>query len=93
MILTDKTYIEMPPDNTPLVHYLNIYQMLSILQRLRHLVFIISIFIQRCVGSDLDFTFLQGRYQNHLLWEDNTPVKKDEGYAFRVKNWGTDHEL
>ena len=33
MILTDKPYIEVPPDDTPLMHYLNIYQLLSILQR------------------------------------------------------------
>ena len=32
MILTDKPYIEIPPDSTPQMHYLNIYQLLSILK-------------------------------------------------------------
>ena len=31
MILTDKSYIETPSINTPLMHYLNIHQLLSIL--------------------------------------------------------------
>ena len=31
MIVTDKSYIETPPDGTELIHYLNIYQLLSML--------------------------------------------------------------
>ena len=87
MILTDKPYIEIPSDNTPLVHYLNIYQMLSILKS-KHLVFSsVSLYKD---ASEATLTLPSYKeVSKYLLWEDNTPVKKDEGYAFH-KKWGTD---
>ena len=84
MILTDKSYIEIPPGCTPLMHYLNIYQLLSILKS-KNLVFSsVSLY-----NDASEATLTSPSYKEvskYLLWEDNTPVKKDEGYAFRKKH-------
>ena len=87
MILTDKPYIEMPPESTPLMHYLNIYQLLSILKSKRVIFSSVSLY-----KDALEATLTLPSYNEvskYLLWEDNTPVKKEEGYAHH-KKLGTD---
>ena len=90
MILTDKPYIEVPPDDTPLMHYLNIYQLLSILQREEIALSAVSLY-----KDASEATLTSPSYKkvlDHLLLEDNTPVQKDENYISR-KRLATDHEL
>ena len=87
MILTDKPYIEIPPDSTPLMHYLNIYQLLSILKSKQLIFSSVSLY-----KDALEATLTSPSYDEvskYLLWEDNTPVQKDEGYEYHEKR-GTD---
>ena len=87
MILTDKTYIEVPPDDTPLMHYLNIYQLLSILKS-KQLVFS-SVSLYKDASEATLTSPSCNEVAKYLLWEDKTPVQKDEGYAKR-KELATD---
>ena len=87
MILTDKPYIEIPPDSTPLMHYLNIYQLLSILRSKQLIFSSVSLY-----KDALEATLTSPSYDEvskYLLWEDKTPVQKDEGYEYHKKR-GTD---
>ena len=80
MILTDKPYIEMPPENTLLMHYLNIYQLLSILKHKELIFSSVSLY-----EDALEATLSEPSYKEvskFLLWEDKTPVRKGEGYLF-----------
>lgn len=83
MILADKPYIETPPNDTPLMHYLNIYQLLSILKQKS--LYFSSVSLYKDIR---EATLSVPSYQEvskFLLWEDKTPVRKDDGY-FRRKN-------
>ena len=80
MILTDKSYIETPPDDTELIHYLNIYQFLSILNH-KQIVFIPVAFYRDAWESALSLPTLEEVNKN-LLWEDNSPAKKDEKFRY-----------
>ncbi|MDE0089568.1 MAG: hypothetical protein OXU23_27885 [Candidatus Poribacteria bacterium] len=82
MIVTDKSYIKTPPDDTELIHYLNIYQLLSMLHN-KQIMFIPVAFYRDVLESDLSLPSLR-EVKKHLLWEDNTPVKKDENFT-RIK--------
>ena len=87
MILTDKTYIEVPPDDTPLMHYLDIYQLLSILKSKQLVFSSVSLYED---ASEATLTVPSYKeVSEYLLWEDNTPVQKDEGYA-ESRERGTD---
>ena len=79
MIVTDKPYIETPPDCTELIHYLNIYQLLSML-RDKQIVFIPVAFYRDALESSLSSPSSK-EVNKHLLWEDNSPVKKDEDFT------------
>ena len=78
MIVTDKSYIETPPDDTGLIHYLNIYQLLSMLHN-KQILFIPVAFYRDEWESDLSLPSLQ-EVDKHLLWEDNSPAKKGENF-------------
>ena len=78
MIVTDKSYIETPPDETELIHYLNIYELLSMLYN-RQIMFIPVAFYRDALESNLSLPSLR-EVNNHLLWEDNSPVRKDENF-------------
>lgn len=78
MILTDKSYIETPPDNTPLMHYLNIYQLLSILNS-KNLIFS-SVSLYKDASEATLSTPSYKEVSRFLLSEDKTPTRKDEGY-------------
>ena len=78
MIVTDKSYIETPPDETELIHYLNIYQLLSMLYN-KQIVFIPVAFYRDALESSLSLPSLK-EVDSHLLWKDNSPVKKDENF-------------
>ena len=92
MILTDKPYIEMPPENTPLMHYLNIYQLLSILKHKELIFSSVSLY-----EDALEATLSEPSYKEvskFLLWEDKTPVRKGEGYLFsKNRAKGIDHDF
>ena len=83
MVLTDKPYIDVPSDNTPLMHYLNIYQLLSMLKS-KHLVFSSVSLYEDAKEATLSIPSYN-EVSKFLLWEDKTPVRKDEGYAYRNK--------
>ena len=79
--------VQIPPDNTPLMHYLNLYQLLSILKSKCVVFTSVSLY-----PDALEATLSLPSYDEvskYLLWEDNTPVKKDESYA-SVKKQSTD---
>ena len=80
MIVTDKSYIETPPDGTELIHYLNIYQLLSMLHN-KQIMFIPVAFYRDALESNLSLPSLK-EVNNHLLWKDNTPAKKDENFIY-----------
>ena len=86
MILTDKPYIEIPPDSTPLMHYLTLYQLLSIL-KFKHVVFS-SVSSYKDASEATLTSPSYDEVSKYLLWEDNTPVQKDEEYA-NYKRLGT----
>lgn len=81
MILEDKTYIETPPDDTPLMHYLNLYQLLSILNS-NSLYFSTVVLYEDVAESTLTKPSYNNVYSFTLL-EDNSPVRKDEHYLSR----------
>ena len=86
MILTDKPYIEIPPESTPLMHYLTLYQLLSIL-KFKHVVFS-SVSSYKDASEATLTSPSYDEVSKYLLWEDNTPVQKDEEYA-NYKRLGT----
>ena len=82
MILKDKPYIKTPNSNTPLIHYLNIYQLLSILKYKKLFLSTVGSYNDR-EEATLTLPSYE-KVKQHLLWEDNTPIKKeDTGYIFR----------
>lgn len=87
MILTDKTYIKTPSCNTSLMHYLNIHQLLSILTDEKLTLSTVALYKDMEEASLTSLSY--NEVLKHLLWQDNTPVEKDEGYDMR-KKWGTD---
>ena len=87
MILTDKTYIKTPSCNTSLMHYLNIHQLLSILTDEKLTLSTVALYKDRSEATLTVPSYTE--VSKHLLWEDNTPVEKDDGYTFRKKR-GTD---
>ena len=79
MILYDKPYIRTPKDNVSLMHYLSLTQFISILKE-KHLIFSTSqLYKDQREGSLTDPSY--NETFKSLLWEDNTPVKKDDGYS------------
>lgn len=86
MIVTDKCYIKTPPDCTELIHYLSIYQLLSMLQN-EQIVFIPVAFYRDAMESTLSLPSLR-EVKKHLLWKDNSPVRKDENFI-RIKERAT----
>ena len=87
MILRDKCYIKTPSNCTPLMHYLNIHQLLSILMNKQLTLSTVALYTDT---SEATLTLPSyKKVSKHLLWKDNTPVRKDEGYD-RHKKWGTD---
>lgn len=81
MILKDKPYIKTPTSNTPLIHYLNIYQLLSILKYKKLVLSTVGSYNDR-EEATLTLPSYE-KVKQHLLWEDNTPVQKeDTGYTF-----------
>lgn len=79
MILYDKPYIRTPKANGSLMHYLGLTQFISILEG-KSLIFSASQLYQ----DELEGGLTDPSYKEtlkSLLWEDNTPVKKDDGYS------------
>ncbi len=88
MFLKNKRYIERPPDGTPVMHYLNIYQLLSMLYRQSICFSSVTIY-----EDILESTLSKPSYKevlSHPLWEDNTPVKKDKYYCSRQEHFRND---
>lgn len=83
MILTDKTYIKTPRGNTSLMHYLDIFQLLSILKH-KNIIFS-SVALYKDASEATLTTPSYDEVSKYLLWEDKTPVKKDEDYTNRKK--------
>ena len=79
MILDDKPYIRTPKDKAPLMHYLGLTQFISILEG-KSLMFSTSQLYQDQLEGALTELSYKETLKN-LLWEDNTPVKKDNGYS------------
>ena len=79
MVLTDQpSYIETPSDDTQLMHYLNIYQLLSILKTRKCVFSPVSLY-----EDPVEATLSKPSYNEickHLLWQDPTPVLQDEYY-------------
>ena len=87
MILKDKSYIETPCNDTPLMHYLNIHQLLSIL--IHEQLTLSTVALYKDI-READLTLPSyNQVRKCLLWRDNTPVQKDENYRSR-KQWATD---
>lgn len=82
MILYDKPYIKTPKDNPTLMHYLGLTQFISILKE-KHLIFSTTQLYQDQLEGALTHTSYKETLKN-LLYDDNTPVKKCEGY-FKYK--------
>lgn len=79
MILDDKPYIKTPKDNAPLMHYLSLTQFISILKE-QSLFFSTTQLYQ----DELEGALTNPSYEEtlkNLLWEDNTPVKKCDGFS------------
>ena len=87
MILRDKSYIKTPSNDTPLMHYLNIHQLLSILMDKQLTLSTVALY-KDASEATLSLPSYK-KVSKHLLWKDNTPVRKDEGYDIH-KKWGTD---
>lgn len=83
MILTDKPYIKMLPGKTPLMHYFDIYQLLSILKS-KQLVFSSVSLYEDALEATLTLPSYN-EVSKYLLWEDKTPVEKDASYAKHKK--------
>ena len=87
MILKDKSYIKTPSDDTPLMHYLNIHQLLSMLIHKQLILSTVALYKDT---EEANLTLPSyNQVKKCLLWEDNTPVQKDENYISR-KQWATD---
>ena len=79
MILYDKPYIRTPKDNVSLMHYLSLTQFISILEG-KSLIFSTSqLYQDEREGALTDPSYKETL--KSLLYEDNTPVKKDDGYS------------
>lgn len=76
-----KPYIETPPDDTSLMHYLDIYQLLSILKFKKIVFSAIPLYKDKREATLSIPSYIN--VLNHLLVEDNTPVKKNECYDQR----------
>lgn len=79
MILYDKPYIKTPKDNAPLMHYLSLTQFISILEE-KSLFFSTT----QSYQDELEGALTDPSYKEtlkNLLWEDNTPVKKCDGFS------------
>ena len=81
MILTDKPYIITPTDNTSLMHYLNLHQLLSILN-FNHLTFSSVVLYSDLREATLSAPSYNAVFSFNLL-EDNTPVLKSRNYLSR----------
>ena len=79
MILYDKPYIKTPENNPTLMHYLGLTQFISILKE-KHLIFSTTQLYQDQLEGALTLPSEKETLKN-LLWEDNTPVKKSDGYS------------
>ena len=77
MILTDKTYIETPSGGTSLMHYLNIYQLLSVLKS-EQLIFSSVSLYEDAAESTLSFPSYE-EVRKHLLWEGQLTSEKRQG--------------
>ena len=92
MILTDKpSYIETPPDDTQLMHYLNIYQLLSMLKTSECVFSPVSLY-----EDPAEATLSVPSYNEvckHLLWQDPTPVLQDEYYCKHQKKMSFASEI
>lgn len=79
MVITDQpSYIVTPSDDTQLMHYLNIYQLLSILKTSKCVFSPVSMY-----EDPAEATLSVPSYNEvckHLLWQAPTPVLKDEYY-------------
>ena len=79
MILDDKSYIRTPKKNVSLMHYLGLTELISIFKNK-------SIFFSTCqlYQDQREGALTEPSYNEtlkNLLWEDNTPVKKDDSYS------------
>ena len=79
MILYDKPYIKTPKDNASLMHYLGLTQFISVLEE-KSLFFSTTQLYQDQLEGALTVPSYTETLKN-LLWEDNTPVKKGDGYS------------
>lgn len=91
MIVEDKAYIETPPDDTPLMHYLNLYQLLAILNS-NGLCFSTVALYEDIAESTLTEPSYDNVYSFTLL-EDNSPVRKDEHYLSRQQHFRHDGKI
>lgn len=83
MFMNNKCYIESPPDDMPVMHYLNVYQLLSMLYN--ECIYFSSVTLYE---DTFESTLSKPSYKEvlfHPLWKDNTPVEKDEYYCSRQK--------
>ena len=78
MILDDKPYIKTPLNNAPLMHYLGLTQFISILARKTLMFSTSQLYKDQLEGALTDLSYKETL--KNLLWEDNTPVKKDDSY-------------
>ena len=81
----NKAYIETPPDDTPLMHYLNLHQLLSILNS-SGLCFSTVVLYEDIAESTLTEPSYDNVYAFTLL-ENNSPVKKDKHYLSRLQDF------
>ncbi|MDE0636619.1 MAG: hypothetical protein OXI43_12335 [Candidatus Poribacteria bacterium] len=91
MILTDKSYIEIPSNDSQLLHYLGLYQLLSILNS-NHITFSsIPLYTDKREATLTEPSCRE--VLSHSLLEENTPVKKDKYYLSRQQRFKNEPPL
>lgn len=78
MILYDKPYIKTPKNNVSLMHYLGLTQFISILES-KSLIFSTSLLYQDKREGFITIPSHEATLKN-VLWEDNTPLRKDDHF-------------
>lgn len=85
MILDDKPYIKPPKNKAPLMHYLGLTQLISIFKNKSLYFSTCELYPDQREGTLTDPSRKE-TFKN-LLWEDNTPVKKCDGYTKYKKDF------
>lgn len=90
MILDDKPYIKTPQNNVSLMHYLGLTQLISIFKNKWLYFSTCQLYPDEQEGALTVPSY--NETSKNLLWGDNTPVKKNDGYTRYIEEFVNKHK-